>query len=209
MALSALATAASDLRYTFAAFVSRAPITCPDIWFVLAKHISSAVSALLTVALSASQDVPCAPLSPPVNYGLKLDIYSPTQAMATNAPEAYSAYSQSVSVEVSDATSDGVRVILNQMRKERIVLMVCIFALVSLLAAHASSAIDAAISSRRSSASHAATKSDTSQSLSVTPAASFAAFRIPHALSVSHGCVDGSSVQNFKVAHYRKFWTLR
>jgi hypothetical protein len=26
---------------------------------------------------------------------------------------------------------------------------------------------------------------------------------------VSHGCVDGSSVQNFKVAHYRKFWTLR
>src|ERR1022692_211962 len=55
-ALSELVMARPDLRYASAAFVSRAPITWPDIWFVLTRHISSAASATINRSVERFSD---------------------------------------------------------------------------------------------------------------------------------------------------------
>jgi len=65
---------------------------------------------------------------------LKSATYSPAQATVTNPANMYSATSQRDRDLANDETSDAVRIILVHKRRENAVLLVCITALVAILA---------------------------------------------------------------------------
>src|ERR1039457_2776841 len=133
IAPSALATAISDFRYASSALSFKEPINLPDIWLVRTRHNNSSDRAKIKVMVDSFANRFLRSSISLVSMLVKSAMYSPPQASATNPSETYSLISQKDNLLARDATSDGVRLILDHKRKENRVLICILLLLVSIL----------------------------------------------------------------------------
>jgi len=123
-AASALLSATPDLSSADCAFVSalvafslREPISCPEMLFVWTRQNNSTDSDTINSNVDRLANRFFRRSSPAVNQSVKSAMYSPAQAIATNAHATYSAHSQCVSDCAKDDTSEAVKVILGGRRR--------------------------------------------------------------------------------------------
>ncbi len=119
-ALLAFASASPDFENASSERSPREPTSLPDSWLVTTTHNSSPASApmrtkvenLATASFLCSNGPNHFQKLSPRHHSVKSAMYSPKQAIATNAVQVYSAYSHQSIAVVSEVISDAVKFIL-------------------------------------------------------------------------------------------------